>query len=248
MGTSIELKLGDFSLDYSKNYMGGDYGFLFQNGDTDRRSSDQIDYEYYRENLEETELAEHEASFVRQLKLVLPRLKLLGYTLESARAEYQALVDDMMEIVEDDPSPVVLTFDEFCSLACRYPLSSFNSDYVDFNTPERNKVIQHRFMAEAEEFERIPWTGNSESYWSESSLFSTKLFILSAPSMLQIFGLNPDNAEAEVVWQFGPLVNAGWATRDLFEPGAKRSQTILVATEGSSDARIIKRASGISSA
>src|SRR5882672_7169005 len=65
---------------------------------------------------------------------------------------------------------------------------------------------------------------------------------LSAPSMLQIFGLNPANADAEVMWQFGPLVSAGWASRESFQTGARRTQTILVATEGASDARIISRA------
>jgi len=60
--------------------------------------------------------------------------------------------------------------------------------------------------------------------------------------MLQVFSLNPANADAEVIWQFGPIVNAGWAERDNFRPNARRSQSILIATEGASDARIISRA------
>lgn len=60
--------------------------------------------------------------------------------------------------------------------------------------------------------------------------------------MLQVFALNPANADIEVVWEFGPLVNNGWASIGDFHPGARRVQKVLVATEGASDARIIKRA------
>ena len=60
--------------------------------------------------------------------------------------------------------------------------------------------------------------------------------------MMQIFGLNPENANAEVMWQFGPIVNAGWVARELFTTGAERSESILVATEGASDARILRQA------
>lgn len=53
MGTSIELKIGGVSLDYAKNSMGNDYGFLFQEADVTRIRSDGIDYEYYAEHPEE---------------------------------------------------------------------------------------------------------------------------------------------------------------------------------------------------
>jgi hypothetical protein len=45
-----------------------------------------------------------------------------------------------------------------------------------------------------------------------------------------------------VVWQYGPLVEAGWANESDFTPGARRTQTFLIATEGSSDAYVLKHA------
>jgi hypothetical protein len=60
--------------------------------------------------------------------------------------------------------------------------------------------------------------------------------------MLLIFAMNPANADAEVEWEFGPIVHAGWVSREAFQPGARREQTILAATEGASDARILRRA------
>lgn len=60
--------------------------------------------------------------------------------------------------------------------------------------------------------------------------------------MLLFFALDPRNADAEVMWEFGNIVNAGWVARDAFVADATRTQAILVATEGASDARILRRA------
>lgn len=113
---------------------------------------------------------------------------------------------------------------------------------MEYETDDRDIVSQGRFAVLAERFARVPWTENSNSYWSEASYLSSKICILSAASMLLIFAQDPRNAEAEVIWQLGGIVNAGWAARGNFVAGADRKQTILVATEGASDARILRRA------
>jgi hypothetical protein len=244
MGTIIELKVSSVSLDAAKNSMGNDYGYLFQEPDLARRPCDGIDYDYYREHPEEEDdLAESELAFVRPLARVIPRLFALGHTLETARAEYEAVVAEAASISESDADdPEFLNFDEFCALANLYPLASLADEYIDYNTEERAIVAQGRFAAHAASFARVPWTENSDSYWSEASFLSAKLGILSAPSMLQVFCLNPENSDAEVIWQFGNIVNAGWVERGSFAAGAQRAHAILVATEGASDARILRRA------
>jgi hypothetical protein len=246
MGTAIQLKIGNVSLDYAKNHMGNDYGFLFQNGDEIRRQSDAINYEHYEENPDEEALAEQEAAFVRSLARVLPRLQLLGHTLDSARTEYKAMLDEATEIFDQDDLSELkapfLTFEEFCRLACLFPLAVLASEYIDFDTEELAKIAQGRLAPYMDQFKRIPYTDNSDMYWSESSYVASKLCILSPFSMLQIFSLNPENANAEVIWQFGPIVEAGWVSREVFKPGARREQTILIVTEGKSDARILRHA------
>lgn len=247
MGTEIQLTIGNVSLDYAKNHMGNDYGFLFQEADLARRRFDAIDYNYYEEHPdEEPDLAESELGFVRPLSRVLSRLSVLGHTLERARAEYQAILEEATSMADttdpaEDAKPT-LTFEEFCALASLYPLASLATKYIDFDTEERAAVAQGRFAAHASDFSRLPWTDNLDMYWSESSYLSSRVCILSASSMLQIFSLNPENANAEVTWQFGPIVNAGWVDREAFCAGARRTQAILVATEGASDARILRRA------
>lgn len=246
MGTSIELCIGNVSLSYSKNFMGEDYGFLFQEGDLFRRKTDAINYDYYEEHPDKIEeLAEAEELFARTLSRVLPRLEILNFTLEAARDEYQALVAEAEEISNhidiEESKKEYFTFDEFCNLACRYPLSDLKSDYIEYDTPDRDIISQGRFASDIDVFERIPWSGNSDSYWSEASFFSARVCILSAESMLQIFSLNAANAEVEVTWEFGPIVHAGWVQREAFRAGARQKQKILIATEGTSDARIIRR-------
>lgn len=247
MGTSIELYLGNVSLSYSKNYMGVDYGFLFQDSDLTRRKSESINYEYYEEHPEEKqELDEAEEAFARTLSRVLPRLNLLGFTLEVARAEYQVLVAEAEKISNDidieESKKEYLTFEEFCNLACRYPLVDLKSDYIEYDTPDRDIISQGRFAADIDVFDRIPWSEYSNSYWSEASYLSERVCILSAELMLQVFALNAANAEVEVIWEFGPIVHAGWVQRDEFRGGVIQKQKVLIATEGTSDARIIRRA------
>lgn len=241
MGTAIELEVGDVSVSYAKNHMGLDFGYLFQPGDETHRKSNATNYNYYEEHPDERDdLVAHEAAFVRPLSRVLPRLLLLGSSIESARFEYEAIIAEAREIASYGEPPEetdFLTFEEYCALVGRYPLSSLSGE-AEFDDEEKAKG---RLVAD-KDFDRLPWSTNSSSYWSESSFFAANLAILSPETMLHVFALNPDNLDSEVKWEFGPLVVAGWASREDFVPGARRMQKILIATEGASDARIIKRA------
>jgi hypothetical protein len=245
MGTSIELTVDGVSLDYAKNHMGNNYGYLFQEKDLGRRTNEGIDYDHYRDDPElAEELAESELAFVRPLRRMTSRLAILGCSLDHARAEYEAIVAEAESIhdsLQDEELTEHLSFDEFCRLANLFPLNSLAVEYIDFDTENRSTVAEGRFAQHAEQFSRLPWTEKDDSFWSEASYLSAKVCILSPFSMLLVFALNLENAEAEVVWQFGPIVNAGWVERPAFSAGALRAQTVLVATEGASDARILRR-------
>lgn len=246
MGTEINLTVGGISLSYSKNHMGIDFGHLFQESDRTRRRMDGINYEYYDDNPDEiADLEASEMVFARRLDRIVSRLQLLNHSLDAARAEYQSVVAETLEMASYDESPKdlsLLSFEEFCALACRYPLGVLKGAYIQYETPDHDKVAQGRFADDADEFARLPGDRYNDLYYSERSYLSASLCILSAESMLQVFALNPANADIEVVWEFGPLVNSGWANMDDFQPGARRIQKVLLATEGASDARIIKRA------
>lgn len=243
MGTEINLTVGGISLSYSKNYMGIDFGDLFHPMDRTRRKMEEINYEYYAENPSEiAELEVAEAAFARKLGRMVPRLELLNHSLDTARTEYEGVLEEAASYTAPEIVATLLTFNEFCALACRYPIDELKDAFIAFETPDRTRVAQGRYAADANEFARLPGDRSSGLYYSEKSYLSSSLCILSAESMLRVFAMNAANFDTEVVWEFGPLVNNGWASLDNFRPGARRKQKILVATEGASDARIIKRA------
>jgi hypothetical protein len=66
--------------------------------------------------------------------------------------------------------------------------------------------------------------------------------ILDPYSVLRLLAEAKANEDAPVVWQYGPLVQAGWTTEREFVPHARPSETFLIATEGSSDVHILKHA------
>src|SRR5271168_1582963 len=90
MGTVITLSLGGIDIDWAKNHRGTDHGSLFQPADRKTKPSDQVDYDYFKESGEDP--SDMERAFVRPLKSVVPRLELLGFTIEAVRKLYDGWV------------------------------------------------------------------------------------------------------------------------------------------------------------
>ena len=63
---------------------------------------------------------------------------------------------------------------------------------------------------------------------------------LSPYSTLRILAENPANLDENVVWDYGSFVHAGWGKNEDFVANARRTQTYLIATEGTSDTHILK--------
>ncbi|WP_061542231.1 HEPN/Toprim-associated domain-containing protein [Collimonas fungivorans] len=234
MGTVIHLEVSGVSIDWSKNNPGTDHRSLFQNGDRTKLPSEEAD------NESDATYPEYDA-LSRTLARILPRLDLMGWTLDAARAEYNALVGDQSEIAEEcvQDNPGVMTFEEFCAFAGRYCLKDLDDTYIE-RSDERDSIVKGRFHADEAEMDRLPMSYDS-LYWSEKSYFASRVVLLSPYSMMQVFGQGELNLDSEVVWRYGPLVDAGWASVSDFAAGASRQQTILVATEGTTDSRILKR-------
>jgi hypothetical protein len=154
MGTEINLTVGGISLSYSRNHMGVDFGHLFQESDRTRRKMEEINCEYYEDNPDEiADLDVSEMVFARRLGRIVPRLKLLNHSLDTARAEYEAVVAETLELAsysEPPEQPSLLSFEEFCALACRYPLGELKDGYIEYETPDRDKVAQGRFADDAD--------------------------------------------------------------------------------------------------
>ena len=244
MGTLVFLQVGGVSIDWAKNGMGVDHGALFQEADRTRRPLQGEDPASLDDPKDELSIAE--AAFARPLERVVPRLDLLGYTLERARAEYEARVGDISDLEEqfelERPTSPLMTFDEYCEFLCQFPLLELDDTYIEFDTRTHDTRVRGRFVAFDGQIERIPVGHDSGSYWSEKSYFGARCCVLSPYSMLQVLACCPCNRGVEVVWQYGPMVESGWVAEESYASGATREERVLIVTEGSTDSRILSHA------
>lgn len=250
MGTSIELAIGGISVDWSKNSRATDHGPLFQEQDRKCVRSDQIDYEYFEREQESP--ADMEMAFSRTLRSMLPRLELLGYTLTTVRRLYEKRAKEWHDwqtcLVADDPTgpkhaiAEPLTFEEFLTFVRAHPIGTLDDRYEPEVDKDGDRRIRGRFDG-SETTKRIPSDPDHEgNAYSERTYFGVLVDFLHPYAVLRLLAECPSNLELGVVWQYGPLVHAGWAEVDEFNPRARRAQTVLIATEGTSDIHILTHA------
>lgn len=241
MGTEITLDVAGVSLTYSKNHRGFDHGSLFQEKDRTILKRNQFD-DVIDEETEEGLMA----GFTLPLKHVVPRLELLGFDLRRVQLEYELVSHDWEEerraFEDDDVSlPDLMSFSEFHNFVTTYPLHSLDDTFV-FDMDDGSEArIRERF--DEKQFQRIPrYRSYDIEVYSERSLFVALIGFLEPYSTLRLLAEASGNGDAPVVWQYGPLVCSGWATARDFVPYARRTETFLIATEGSSDVHILKHA------
>jgi hypothetical protein len=253
LGTEISLDVGGMSICWAKNGRGSDHGFLFQQCDRQRFPSDKIDYDTDVESEEDaSRRAEMEIGFTRLLRTMVPRLELLGYTLSTAEAEYDdaaaASIENRKLYIEldfdgDAHLSDVMSFEDFRSFIAGIAIGDLNDDFDYGNDDERENRIMGRFTDETFK-SRLPSYEDIRQrlYWSERSYFRSLIAFLHPYTLLRLLAENPANLDARVQWQYGPLISSDWAEDSEFTPKARRTQTYLIATEGSSDVHILKRA------
>jgi hypothetical protein len=245
MGTSITLELAGMVLTHSKNDIGPDHGALFQEIDRKRIRSDQIDYEYFEKIKEEP--ISMEMAFSRKLKDVLPRLELLGFTKEQAKPLYESVLEQYLEDIsyinqdngDNNTNLDVMSFEDFCTFAVTHPIENLSDAYV-YDKENRDELIKGHFT-KSNKSKQIPSLYNDNAY-SERSYFGELVNIIDPYVLLHILAENPQNRESDIVWQYGPLIDNGWADPSEFIPCARRTQTFMIATEGSSDVHILRHA------
>jgi hypothetical protein len=247
VGTEITLDVGELSLTYSKNHRGMDHGALYQESNRKPIKCGQLDYDWYKDHGEDP--TADEMALTRPLKDVLPRLELLGFNLDRVRREYEIVAESCKEerrrraIFDDRYINKVLdlmSFAEFCEFANYYPLSTLDGTFISSARGEDKEKLRDRFAERP--LDRIPGYRDYIDAYSERSYFGELVNILHPYSVLRILGENKDNQDAPVVWQYGPLATAGWATEQDFHPNARRTETFLIVTEGSSDVHVLKHA------
>lgn len=245
MGTEITLEVAGVTVTYSKNHPGIDHGSIFQEQDRRAVKSNQLNYDRYEKESEDP--IPSEMAFVRPLIEVVPRLELLGFTLERAQREYDAIAQNWLEEMQsdqdsdDEPTPELMNFSEFLAFVTAHPLENLDDTFISGTDDASEVKMRGQFVSI--ELERIPtYRSYDIDAYSERSFFGSLVNILHPYSVLRLLAEAKGNKDAPVVWQYGPLVQAGWATEGAFVCSARRTETFLIATEGSSDVHILKHA------
>lgn len=241
MGTEITLSVDEVDVCYSKNHMGIDHGSLFQSDDRKRSKSDQVNYE----SVDDSDLIKMETGFVKPLKDIIPRLALMGVTLDQVRLEYERAAADSNEMQKyleesglEKATPCML-FDQFLELAKLIDIGNFDSSYDEDSLDKDPSEYGAKFV-DAGTLKAIPqYEPYGAMVYSEQSLVSHILDCLSPYSALRLLAENENNLQQEVKWQYGPLVENGWADVSMFQPCARRKQKFLIVTEGHTDVEII---------
>ncbi len=214
--------------------MGRDHGFLFQENDRKRIRVEGINYDEYGDPDDSLELMEKVLS--RPLRHIIPRLELCGFDLNRIKQEYDNQVQEDAELHHPDEFDS-MDFNEFLAFVKAHPLKMLDSTYY-WDAQYREKILG-RFTDEALLIRLPAYSAGTNSY-SELTYFGELIGFFDSYTLLRLLAECHCNLDLEVAWEYGMLAESGWASENDFVAGARRTQTFMIATEGTSDAHILK--------
>lgn len=224
MGSLLHLALGPFEIDWGKKSFSRLYGDIFQPGDLKLVAGIDVDNEGEFHPTEHTGVS-------RSLRQILPRLDLLGFTLESARRDF----DEIAEAFGVFGSGEIRTsFDDLAAALATLDLDQAAKDYHtdhdwdDFFSIELCDILKLPDHIRNDRVERRALGNFVES--------------LHPYVILRLFAENPANLSRAVTWHFNESVEEGWISQDAITHAIGRVRQFLIVTEGSSDAHILSRA------
>lgn len=226
LGTMITLAVGRLEVDWGKNNFFNNHGSLFQPADLKQVPTYYVDPDCP----DGDPIIELDEGFGKALGKVKDRIELLGYTLDSIEYEYEQL--HKLHGLEEQPIP----FQTLKKCLKEVDVNRVSGNYGDDYRPGefvRKEILERlKLQTEANFYERRP------DHWEIDLLLEN----FQPNSRLKLLAENPANENLDVLWNFTPLVESGWAERSDFKAGATEEQQFLIVTEGSSDAKIMAKA------
>jgi mRNA-degrading endonuclease YafQ of YafQ-DinJ toxin-antitoxin module len=213
MGSFATLALNKYPVAESKNEFQLDHSSLFY---AECLKSEKINEDGYTHDKEWYELKLHH---------VKDRLDLLGYSLAFVREVYENPSPDL----EDDPLPIC--FDDALSVINNVDISKAENKFVEF--PKVGKFTPIHIQNLVSSNRDLRFTIDT---WDLDALLEP----LCHNSCLRVLAESHHNLNLPVIWDFDEVVKNGWIKRNRVFHGAQNK--FLIVTEGTSDAKIIKKA------
>ena len=229
MGSMILLSVGRLEIAWGKNHFFPDFSTLFQ-------ASDLQDVPYYYagdaipEKDDEWEvITEYKEGLLKPLSEVIDRIKLLGYTSEYCKDEFNYLCE--MNGLDTEK----FTFEHLKTALETVDVYSISLDYgqggEDFGKFFRRELFPRLGLEKIVEDSK--YAEFEAGYAMEN---------LSPYTILTLLANNPTAKNLPVIWGFKDLEENGWAKKSDFVSLPPPSKRFLIVTEGSSDTKIIKQA------
>jgi hypothetical protein len=214
MGSVISLDIDDFNLEWAKNDAFQSHSCLFVPGDART-----VAYHYADNIIEEKE------AYARPLRQVVPRLELLGYSLESIRKTHIRYAEEHLDT--DDPTA---TFERISQALSRVDLdqaSAYETSPEEWPLPSPLLTLLRCASLDGDGV-------------ATDALLLEYVQPFDPYAILRLLAENPANAERLVIWRIADVVSGGWAIREALVPQPQRRYLII--TEGSSDSAILQKA------
>ena len=221
MGSFITLNIGEFEIDWGKNYMYRDYSKLFH--PTDKKN---IRY-YYADDI-----VEEKIGFSKKLKDVKSRLELLGYSIHNLQIIYKNHLDDWPEY----DSPINVSFEELRSIFSNISIQEYkdNIEKAGYNISSEDMLDS---ILESKLFAPLCVDLNDD----DISYFNAFFENLDVLYFLRLFMENPENLNLDLEWRTADVIESGYAAENIYT-GVEDNDKILIVTEGTTDTFIIKKA------
>lgn len=221
MGSMAYLTIGSFEINWGKNNVMMMHGELFQSRDVML-----VPDIYVGDEGELITKMQQGAS--KPLAGVLPRLDLLGFTLEAAREDFESVMQ--MAGCEEPP----ISFEELAASLKAMDVDAAAADYHDdYDFGE--------FFAR-EIFDRLGLRKHVTDQHGARYELGQIMENLHPYSVLRLLAENPVNLSRPVMWHYNDVVENGWVELSTISANVGSARRFLIVTEGSSDAHIIERA------
>ena len=230
----ITLGIGQMEIDWGKNLTINNHAALFQRCDLK-----EIPCYYVNDDTDEP-ITKMKEGFSRKLRLVKPRLDLLGYDLTSIHIQF----DELIRECEDHGGEVPLTFDLYYEALKTLDLSSASTIRYEVEGYENGYALGEYVVNCVL---RIPEINRkligSPPDDRNHIIYDLAIFLenLDPYITLRILAENPENLDLDLQWNYSDALEGGWISQEDVFDDLNPTHRILIVTEGSSDSFVLKK-------